>query len=87
MKGKKTVAGTDNDNIRNKKTLNNNASFRSCISKINYTFIDYAENLDIVLPMYHMLEYSGNYAITTGSLWNYHRDDANENNAAQDINK
>ena len=50
-------------------------------------FIDYAENLDIVLPMYHMLEYSDNYAITTGSLWNYHRDDANENNAAQDINK
>ena len=38
----------------------NNAPFRSCISKINNTFIDNAEDLDIVMPMYSLLEYSNN---------------------------
>ena len=63
--------------------------FRSCISKINNTFIDNAEELDIVMPMYNLLEYSDNHSMTSGSLWNYCRDeiddDADENNAA--INK
>ena len=56
------------------------------ISKINNTFIDNAENLDIVMPMHNLLEYSYNYSVTSGSLWNYYRDeingDANENNGA-----
>ena len=40
----------------------NNASFRSCISKINNTlFIYNTEDLDIVMPMYNLLEYSNNY--------------------------
>ena len=39
----------------------NNASFRSCISKINNTFIYDTEDLDIVMPMYNLLEYSNNY--------------------------
>ena len=36
-----------------------------------------AENLDIVMPMYNLLEYSKNYGKTTGSLWNYYRDEPN----------
>ena len=44
----------------------------------------YAEDLDIVMPMYNLLEYGDNYSITKGSLWNYYRDEvsdnANENN-------
>ena len=73
---------------RNKKlTFKNSAPFQSCISKINNTFIDNAEDLDIVMPMYNLLEYSDNYSMTSGSLWNYYRDeindDANENNAAR----
>ena len=70
---------------RNKKlTFMNNAPFRSCMSKINNTFIDNAEDLDIVMPMYNWLEYSKlNYSLTSGNLWNYCRDeinnDANEN--------
>ena len=48
------------------------------------TFTDNAEDLDICMPMYNLLEYSENYSMTSGSLWNYHRDevndDANENN-------
>ena len=41
------------------------------ISKINNTFIDNAEDLDIVIPMYNLLEYSDNYTMATGSLRNY----------------
>ena len=35
--------------------------------------IDNAEDLDIVLPMNNLLEYSQNYSMTSGSLWNYYR--------------
>ena len=57
--------------------LKNNAPFVSCISKINNTLIDNAEDLDIVMPMYNLLEYSKNYRKTTGSFWNYYRDEPN----------
>ena len=52
----------------------NNAPFTNCISKINYVLTDNAEDLDIVMPMYNLIEYSKNYRKTTGSLWNYYRD-------------
>ena len=44
-------------------------------SKINGLKIDNAEDLDVVMPMYNLLEYSKNYRKTTGSLWNYYRDE------------
>ena len=53
----------------------NNAPSINCISKINGVKIDDAEDLDIVIPMYNLLEYSKNYKKTTGSLWNYYRDE------------
>ena len=52
-----------------------NAPFTNCISKINNVLIGNAEDLDIVMPMYNLLEYSKNYRKTTGSLWNYYRDE------------
>ena len=55
-----TVEGGDDDKKRHKNLFKNNAQFRSCISKINNTFIDNVEDLDIVLPMYNLLEYSNN---------------------------
>ena len=55
----------------------NNAPFTNCISKINYVLTDNAEDLDIVMPMYNLIEYSKNYRKTTGSLWNYYRDAPN----------
>ena len=55
-------------------TCKNNAPVRLCISKINSTLIDNAEDLDIVMPMYNLLEYSQNYSMTSGNLWNYYRD-------------
>ena len=52
----------------------NNAPFINCISKINCIKIDTAEDLDVVMPMYNLLEYSKNYKKATGGLWNYYRD-------------
>ena len=49
----------------------------SCISKINNTSIDNAVDLDIVMPMYNLLEYSQSYRKTTGILWNYYRNETN----------
>ena len=53
----------------------NNAPFINCISKINGVKIDNAEDLDVVMPMYNLLEYSKNYKKTTGSLLDYYRDE------------
>ena len=53
----------------------NNAPFINYISKINGVKIDNAKDLDVVMPMYNLLEYSKNYKKTTGSLWNYYRDE------------
>ena len=39
------------------------------------TPIENAEDLDIVMPMYNLLEYSKNYSMTFGSLWNYYRNE------------
>ena len=64
--------------IRNRfLAFKNNAPFTNCISKIN-VLIDNAEDLDVVMPMYNLLEYSKNYRKTTGSFWNYYRDEPNE---------
>ena len=53
----------------------NNAPFINCISKINGVKSDNAEDVDVVIVMYNLLEYSKNYRKTTGSLWNYYRDE------------
>ena len=52
-----------NNNAFNEKKLvfKNNAPFINCISKINGIKIDNAEDLDVVMPMYNLLEYSKNY--------------------------
>ena len=61
---------------RNKSvTFRNNSPFINCISKVNGVQFDSAEDLDIVMPMYNLLEYSKNYRKTIGSLWNYYRDE------------
>ena len=59
-------------------TLKNNALFTSCISKINGELVENDEDLDIVIPMYNLLEYSKNYEKTSGSLFNYCRDEPKE---------
>ena len=56
----------------------NNTSFISCISKVNNTFVDNAEDINFIMPMCNLLEYSDNYYMTSGKLWNYYRDDVND---------
>ena len=77
LKGTITVTDPNDVNYDKKLAIKNNAPFTSCISKTNNTLIDNAEDLDIVIPMYNLLEYSKNYRNTTGSLWNFYRDEPN----------
>ena len=57
-----TLEGDNDANKRNKNpAFKNNAPFINCISKINGVQIDNAEDLDVVMPMYNLLEYSKNY--------------------------
>ena len=60
-------------------TFKNCAPFVKCISRINNTEIDNAKDIDIVMPMYTLIEYSNNYSKTSGSLWQYYKDDLNDN--------
>ena len=60
-----------------KLALESNAPFNSCMLKINNTLIDNAEDLEIVVAIYILIEYIKNYSKTTGSLWNYYRDEPN----------
>ena len=71
-----TLGGDNDANKRNKNlAFKNNAPFINCISKINGVKIDNAEDLDVVMPMHNLIEYSKNFRKTTGSLWNYYRDE------------
>ena len=67
-----TAAEGANANNTNKKVIFKICSpFTSCISKINNIQIDIAEYIDIVMPMYNLIEYSDNYSKTSGSLRQY----------------
>ena len=74
VKGDITVTNPNNAKRNKAVAFKNNAPFINCISKINGVKIDNAEDLDVVIPMYNLLEYSKNYRKTTGSLWNYSGD-------------
>ena len=71
------------NNIRDKRNrpaiLKNNAPFVSCITRINGELIEDVDDLDIVMPMHNLLEYSKNYRETIGSLCNYYRDELSDN--------
>ena len=60
-------------------TFKNCAPFTKCISRINNTDIDTAQDIYIVMPMYNLIEYSDNYSKTSGSLWQYYKDDPKDN--------
>ena len=61
VKGNITVTNPDDAKKIKEVTFKNNAPFINCILKINGVKIDNAEDLDIVMPMYNLLEYSKNY--------------------------
>ena len=89
VKGEVTVTGGSNNSRKNRPlAFKKIAPFINCISKINNVLIDNAEDLDVVMPMYNLMEYSKNYWKTTGA-WNYYRDelsdDANNNNLNKNV--
>ena len=79
-----TVAGDDDAarqaDERNKGIIFKNcAPFTKCIRRINGTDIDNAQDIDTVMPMYNLIEYIDNYSKTSGSLWQYYKDNPNDN--------
>ena len=68
------AAGAPANNTNKKVIFKNCAPFTYCISEINNTQIDNAKDIDIVMPMYNLIEYSDNYAKIAGSLWQYCKD-------------
>ena len=91
VKGTITVTAPGVNNIRNKRNrpliLKNNAPFVSCITRINGELIEDADDLDIVIPLYNLLEYSKNYRKTIGSLYNYYRDESTNDDNENFANK
>ena len=75
------AAGAAANNTNKKVIFKNCASFTNCISEINNTQIDNAKDIDMVMPMYNLIEYSDNYAKATGSLWQYCKDIPARNDA------
>ena len=63
------AADADANNTYKKVIFKNCASFINCISKRNNAQVDNAKDVDIVMPIYNLIEYSGNYSKTSGSLW------------------
>ena len=68
------TAGADANNTNKKVIFKNFAPFTDCISNINNTQADNAKDIDIVMPIYNLIEYSDNYSKTSGSLWQYCKD-------------
>ena len=70
------IAVTDGNN-NTKVAFKNCAPFEKCRTEINETFVDEAD-INITMPMYNLIEYSDNYSDTSGSLWNFKRDEIEE---------
>ena len=83
VKGTITITGAGNDDATKQAderdkgvTFKNCAPFTKCISRINNTDVDTARDIDIVMPMYNLIEYSDSYS---KSLWQYYKDEPNDN--------
>ena len=68
------AADVDVNNTNKKVIFKNCAPFTNCISEINNTDLDNAKDIDIVMPMYNLIECSDIYSKTSGSLWQYTKD-------------
>ena len=74
--GNINVTGGD---ANTKVAFKNCAPFKDCRTEINDTFVDYADFINITMPMYNLIEYSDNYSDTSGSLWQFKRDEIEGN--------
>ena len=76
LTGNTAVGGA---NYNTKVAFENCVPSRKCKTVINGTFIDEAEHINIALLMYTLIEYSDNYSDTSGSLWQFERDEMEGN--------
>ena len=88
VEGAITITGTGNDYaIKRADEEDKGVAFKNCapftkfISRINNTDVDNPPDIDIVMSMYNLTEYSDNHSKTSGSLWQYYTDDPNDNTA------
>ena len=65
--------GASANNYNKEVVFKNRAPFTDCTSGINNTQVDNANNIDVVMSMYNLIEYSDDYSKTSGSLWQYFR--------------
>ena len=72
-------------NANTRLVLKNCAPFTKCNLEINDEQVDTAENLDIVMPMYNLIEYSDNYQDSSATLYQYKRDEPQEADAIADL--
>ena len=78
MTGDIKVAGVvANTNV----AFKNCSVLKRCVTHINDEHVETAENFDIIIPMYNLLEYSDNYADSSGSLYQFKRDESPINDA------
>ena len=70
------AGGNENASV----AFKNCAPFTKCVTHINDEHIDTAENLDTIVPMYNLTEFSENYSGLSGKLWQFKRDEQNMNN-------
>ena len=73
------VTGQSVNNNGIEVVFQNYVPFTNFIREINNTQIDNAKDIDVVMPMYNLIEYSDNYSKTSGSLWQYYRDEPSLN--------
>ena len=72
----RAVRGNQNTPI----AFKNCAPFRRYVTHINDEHVETAENVDIIMPMYNLLEYSDNYGDSSGTMWQFKRDEQNMTN-------
>ena len=78
----RTIAAAGNNPVQRKQSLaattqvafKNCAPLKDCRTEINDTFVDYANFIHTVMPMYNLNEYSDNNSDSAGSLWGFKRD-------------
>ena len=72
------IAVVDGDK-NTKVKFKNCAPLEKCIAEISETFIDDTEHINIAMPMYNLIECGENYSDTSGSLWQFKRDETTGN--------
>ena len=75
--GNKTATGGD---ANTKVAFKNCAPFTKCITHINDEHVHNGDNFDNKMPMHNLVEYNDNYSDSSGSLWQFKRDEQNMNN-------